>query len=141
MFLGHPDMPCIQKREPLRTVVTSLLLTVTVVLPVSPSFATDAPLMKTVIITGLVSECNVGVRNGEILRPLVIKLHERPSKRVVAVYTVEPTAQAGTYAFSARPGTYFLTTRERTSVPPPGNIIIRATIKAIVEVNIATTCQ
>ncbi len=141
MDLAHLGTSCISKRTPLRIVVTSLLLTVAVLLPVSPSLATSAPLMKTTIITGFVSECNAGVRNGGIIRPLVIRLHERPSERVVAIYTVEPTTQVGTYAFSARPGTYFLTTSESTSVPPRGNIIIRAATKAIVEVTIATTCQ
>ena len=114
---------------------------VAVLLPVSLVAATGASTMKTFIITGAISECNAGIRNGEILRPMVIRLHERPSGRVVALYTVEPTTRIATYAFSARPGTYFLTTSESTSVPPRGNIIIRATMTKIVEVNIATTCQ
>ncbi len=141
MDLAHLGTSCVSKRTSLRIVGTSLLLTVAVLLPVSPSLATGAPLVKTTIITGFVSGCNTGVRNGGIKRPLVIRLHERPSGRVVAIYTVEPTTQVGTYAFSARSGTYFLTTSESTSVPPRGNIIIRATTKAIVEVTIATTCQ
>jgi hypothetical protein len=131
----------ISKRAPLRIAVTSFLLTVVVLLPLNSSLAAGAPLAKTTIVTGLVSECNVGVNNDEILRPLVIRLHQRPSGRIVAIYTVEPTSQEGTFAFSARPGTYFLTTSERTSVPPRGNIIIRATTKTIIKVNIATTCQ
>lgn len=141
MDLVHLGKTCISKKTPFRIMVTSLLLTVAALLPVSPNLATGAPLMKSTIITGFVSECNAGVRNGEILRPLVIRLHVWPSGRVVAIYTVEPTPRAGTYAFSARPRTYFLTTSERNSVSPRGNIIIRATTKAIVEVTVATTCQ
>jgi hypothetical protein len=141
MELAHFGKSGFSNRTPFRTGAISLLLTLAVLLPGSPSLATGAPLTNMSIIAGFAFECNVGLRNGEILRPLLIKLHERPSGRVVAVYTVEPTTQVGTYAFSARPGTYFLTTSEKTSLPPAGDIIIRNTMKSIVAVNIGDVCQ
>ena len=125
----------------LRIPAMVLLLAAAVLLPSSPSFAKGAPLVKTTLITGTAAECGVGLRNGWITRPLVIKLRERPGGRVVAIYTVEPAAQVGTFAFSATPGTYFLTTSESTSMPPRGNIVIRGNSKAVIKVNIATTCQ
>ena len=124
----------------LRLVMTVLLLATASLLPASPSFAMGAPLVKTTIITGTIEECGAGPSNA-VVRPLVIKLHERPSGRVVAIYTVEPSTHVGTYAFSLALGTYFLTTSASTSVPPRGNIVIRSTTKAVIEVPITTTCQ
>ena len=124
----------------LRLLVVVLLPATTLVLIVHPSFAKGASLLKTTIITGTVEECGAGPSN-VVVRTLVIRLHERPNGRVVAIYTVEPSTHIGSYAFSVVPGTYFLTTSASTSVPPPGNIVVRSTSRAVMEVPISTPCQ
>lgn len=124
----------------LRFFVSVLLLATTTLLITSPSFAKGGSFVKITIITGTIEECGAGPSNG-VVRPMVIKLHERPSGRVVAIYTVEPSTHVGSYAFSLSLGTYFLSTSASTSVPPRGNIVIRSTTIAVVRVPITTTCQ
>jgi len=117
------------------------LLGLTTFIPASRSFAKGAPLVKTTLITGTAAECGAGIRNGWVHRPLIIKLHESPSGRVMAIYTVEPTSGVGSYAFRVTPGDYYLTVSESTSVPSSRNIVVRSNSKEIVAVDIATTCQ
>jgi hypothetical protein len=143
MALNHFHSPTIGSRASFRAAAMIALLAAVALLPESPSFAKGAPtsLVKTTAIEGTAAECGAGVRNGWIARPLTIKLHELSSKRVVAIYTIEPTPRVGDYAFNVVPGIYYLTTSESTSVPPRGNIIIHSNSKAVVEANITTVCQ
>lgn len=92
------------------------------------------------VITGPIEECGAG-RADNVVRAFVVSLHQRPSGRVLARYTVEPQKAPGWYAFYVALGTYFLTTNEDTSPPPKGNIVITATSKSVTMVPIATKCQ
>lgn len=71
---------------------------------------------------------------------LVIRLHERPGGRVVAIDSFELSVHEGDYAFGARPGTYSSTTSDVPWLPSRGDILIGATTKAVVEVTISTSC-
>jgi hypothetical protein len=102
--------------------------------------ASSSPLVKVSIITGSVSECGAGPFLG-LRRTFTVTLHVRPSGRVVATTTLNPSTLLSHYAFAVGVGIYYLTTSETTSPPPRSNIVVRANSKDIIEATIATVCQ
>jgi hypothetical protein len=119
--------------------VTPLVLIVAMALfPAQSSFAKGAT-TKVSIITGTVEEC--GGPTHRIARTFIVTLHVRPSGRVIAEYIIKPSAGLGLYAFRVDPGTYYLTTNEKTSPPRQGTITILSSSSEITLAPIATTCQ
>lgn len=109
-------------------------------LPAQTSFAKGAATTRLSIITGSIEECGAGPSNA-VVRTFVVTLHERPSDRVIAIYSIRPSAATGYYAFRVAPGIYYLTTNAKTSPPPRGNIKILPTSAGVTEIAITTTCQ
>ena len=110
------------------------------ILPPGVAVASNLGLPKTTMIEGPVAECGGGAFS-ETPRSIEIFLHESPSKKVIATYTIMPSTHLSFYAFAVTKGTYFLTTNQALSKPPRGNIRITAKSKNIVMTPISTVCQ
>lgn len=123
-----------------RLVTPLVLIGAMALIPAQTSFAKGVASTRVSIITGSIEECGAGPSNA-VVRTFVVTLHERPSDRVIATYSIRPSARSGYYAFRVVPGTYYLTTNAKTSPPPRGNIKILATSAEVTEATITTTCQ
>jgi len=129
-----------QMNQAARLFTPLVLIGAVALLPAQTSFAKGVATTKVSVITGSIEECGACPSNA-VVRTFVVTLHERSSDRVIAIYSIRPSAGTGYYAFRVAPGTYYLTTNAKTSTPPRGNIKIIPTSAEVTEAPITTTCQ